>query len=150
MLHWISSTPCPNLSPNTRKPHSDRAVIPALIQHLITHSQYSNFEEQYITYTRAFYEAESAEKAVELKDDPRGFFEHARTRVDEEAARCAAVLPVGSWNMVKYAAEWSLWNGRTEWVANNSKLEVFIQYNANHSFSMKLCRNIWSTRISTA
>ncbi|KAF9481235.1 Cullin-4B [Pholiota conissans] len=104
----------------TRTIHPKRAFIPTLINHLIRHHQYSNFEAQYVDLTQAFYIAESAEKAEELKEDPKAFFKHARARIDEESARVQAVLPIAAWSVVGFTTEWSLWAGRTQWVASKT------------------------------
>jgi cullin-4 len=104
----------------TRAAHPHRAAIPTLVQHLVRHHQYSTLEKLYVDLTQSFYLAESAEKAEELKDDPKAFFNHARARIDEEAARVQAVLPIAAWSIVGTTTEKSLWAGRTEWIAKTS------------------------------
>jgi len=103
-----------------RRKHRDRGVIPELVRHLLRHHQYSSFEEFYLSTTRGFYSDESATKAVELKDDPKQFFENASIRIKEEVERSEAVLSPQSWNLVREATEKSLWKGRLEWIADSS------------------------------
>ncbi|KDR70101.1 hypothetical protein GALMADRAFT_255498 [Galerina marginata CBS 339.88] len=103
-----------------RRDHRDRAIIPALIQHLLRHHQYSALEEYYITVTRDFYIEESAAKATEFKDNPKAFFNNARARIEEEAARSKAVLPVPTWGIIRENTERALWGGRLEWVASTT------------------------------
>jgi cullin 4 len=98
-----------------------RAEIPTLIEHLIMHKQYSSFEEYYVEITEAFYTAESEERAVALEADPKAFFRHVHMRIEEEGARCKAVLPVASWSLVREVTERALWKGRLEWIATQSK-----------------------------
>ncbi|PPQ84539.1 hypothetical protein CVT25_007609 [Psilocybe cyanescens] len=105
---------------NDSRPHRDRDVIPALIQHLIRHHQYSAFEEYYIDITRTFYLEESSYKSVALKDDPKAFFNSASSRINEEVARSKAVLPVATWSIIREVTENSLWKGRLEWLAKST------------------------------
>ncbi|KAH9487336.1 Cullin-4 [Psilocybe cubensis] len=100
------------------RPHRDREVIPALIEHLLRHHQYSPFEEYYIDITRTFYLEESSFKSVALKADPQLFFDEASARIREEIERSNAVLPVATWSIVREVTENSLWKGRLEWLAN--------------------------------
>ncbi|EDR04746.1 uncharacterized protein LACBIDRAFT_330354, partial [Laccaria bicolor S238N-H82] len=84
---------------NLRIPHSKRKNVEELIKHLITHSQYSSFEEYYIQFTRSYYQADSADCATELTGDPQGFFKHVIMRIQEETERSKAILVVGSWGL---------------------------------------------------
>ncbi|KAF9012551.1 Cullin family-domain-containing protein [Cyathus striatus] len=99
-----------------RLEHDQRDIIPSLIQQLHTHQQYAPFEHYYAEITRAFYEEESAELGKSLRDHPKEFLSHVKQRIKEENQRSQAVLPVGSWALVRKVTERSLWNGRLEWV----------------------------------
>jgi cullin-4 len=103
-----------------RLQHDFRTELPALIAHLITHKQYSAFEEYYIEITKVFYEAESEERRIALKTNPQAFFKHVHLRIEEEGLRSQAVLPVGTWSLVREITEKALWEGRLEWIATES------------------------------
>ena len=105
----------------SRREHRQREVIPALIAHLVRHHQYSAFEEYYINVTRDFYLEESTKKARDLKNDPKTFFNHARSRINEEAARSKAILPLPSWGILREITEHALWDGKLEWLADSSE-----------------------------
>ncbi|TFK38770.1 Cullin-4B [Crucibulum laeve] len=100
--------------------HKDRDRIKLLIKHLLTHQQYSPIEEYYLEITRAFYMAESNERAKNMKNDPKGFYQFVSRRIKQEDARCKDVLPVGSWVLVRKVTEKALWTGRLEWLANET------------------------------
>jgi len=111
--------------PLNRLQHDFRAEVPALIAHLITHRQYSAFEEYYVEITRAFYVAESKEQQTALQADPKDFFKHVRLRIEEEGLRSESVLPIGSWSLVREVTEKALWGGRLEWIATQSTSRCF-------------------------
>jgi cullin-4 len=67
-----------------------------------------------------FYEAESEERRSALKAGPQAFFKHVHLRIEEEGLRSEAVLPVGSWSLVREVTEKALWEGRLEWIATES------------------------------
>jgi len=105
-----------------RSPHASRSYIPQLVDHLVTHSQYSEFERHYVSLTRAYYTEESKQLAVGYHNTPQAFFRHVQDRIKEEEERSMAVLPVGSWGLVRETTERALWNERLEWLANESEL----------------------------
>lgn len=78
------------------------------------------FEENYLEVTHNFYTEESTKLAESMKNDPKGFFKHCKLRIDEEDARSRAVLPVGSWSVVREVTEEGIWPGRLEWLSNSS------------------------------
>ncbi|KAF9460280.1 Cullin family-domain-containing protein [Collybia nuda] len=97
-----------------------REQVPALISQLNLYKQYSPFETYYVETTTLFYKTESEEQAQRLKNDPKGFFKHAHQRIEEETQLSKAVLPVGSWGLVREATENALWSGRLEWLASET------------------------------
>jgi cullin-4 len=103
-----------------REQHSYRSQIPLLINHLVAHGQYSNYEQHYASITRDYYTAESQRLSEEHQKDPQTFFRHVRYRIDEEEARSREVLPVDSWGLVRETVEKALWDGRLDWLANES------------------------------
>ena len=105
----------------SRLEHDFRVQVPILLGYLIAHKQYSTFEEYYIEITQAFYLAESEERRAVLSTDPKAFFKHVYLRIEEENLRSKAVLPVGSWSLVREVTEKALWEGRLEWIATQSK-----------------------------
>jgi cullin-4 len=105
----------------SRLEHDFRLQVPILLGYLITHKQYSAFEEYFIEITQAFYLAESEERRAALSTDPKAFFKHVSLRIEEENLRSKAVLPVGSWGLVREVTEKALWEGRLEWIATQSK-----------------------------
>lgn len=104
----------------TGKIHPNRGVISTLVEHLLRHHQYSAFEDYYIEITQEFYLEESSKKAEALKHDPNAFFDSARGRIQEEAARSKEILPLPTWGPVREVTEQSLWSGRTEWLADST------------------------------
>ncbi|GLB36813.1 putative cullin family protein [Lyophyllum shimeji] len=103
-----------------RMAHPLRHEIPKLVAHLVTHKQYSSFEEYFIKIADAWYTAKSEEMARSMKDDAKGFFEFGYSRIDEECQRAMDVLPIGSWTIVRETAERAIWNGRLEWLATET------------------------------
>ncbi len=103
-----------------RAPHEHRPQIPSLINHLLTHDQYSTFEEHYISITRDYYIAESQRLSDEQKKDPQAFFRHVQARIQEEEERSKGVLPVGSWGKLRETTEKALWDDRLGWLATES------------------------------
>jgi len=99
-----------------RLEHEFRQHIPLLIMHLITHGQYTVFEEFYVAITQSFYAAESLQLAESMKNDAKGFFKHVHLRIEEEVQRSKEVLPVGSWALVREATEGAILGGRLEWL----------------------------------
>lgn len=93
--------------------------MPTLIAHLVAHKQYSAFEEYYLQLTKEFYTIESAGLADTMEGEPRRFFKHIHTRIQEEEQRSKNVLLVGSWGLVREVAERALWEGRVEWVTSS-------------------------------
>jgi cullin-4 len=47
-----------------------------------------------------------------LKADPEAFFKHVQLQIEEEGLRSGAVLPVGTWSLVREVTEKALWEGR--------------------------------------
>jgi cullin 4 len=88
---------------------------------LLTYKQYSAFEDFYITMTRSFYLAESAEQAEALKNNPKEFFRRGKERIGEEIKRSKAILPVTAWSLVREITEKAFWGGRMEWLSEKSK-----------------------------
>lgn len=72
-----------------------------------------------------FYEAESEEHQSALKAGPQAFFKHVHLRIEDEGLRSEAVLPVGSWSLVREVTERALWEGRLEWIVCGSPLLVW-------------------------
>ncbi|PFH45577.1 hypothetical protein AMATHDRAFT_82846 [Amanita thiersii Skay4041] len=107
--------------------HAQRAQIPLLINQLNAYDQYSSFEFHYLSLIKTFYTNESTTLAKEMKADAPSFFAHMRARLEEEIARAREVLPVSSWRVVRKATEEALWDGRIEWLAN----ETMSKYMAN-------------------
>ncbi|KAF8907718.1 Cullin-4B [Gymnopilus junonius] len=100
--------------------HRDRKAILDLISHLVRHHQYSAFEEHYVNVTQNFYLEESSKKATQLKDDPKAFFNYARARINKEAARSKAVLPLPTWGILREITEHALWGGKLDWLAGST------------------------------
>ena len=99
-----------------RQDHTSRAIIRALISHLLTHSQYvSIFETYYLNLTKSFYAIESLK--YEVKGKARRFLNHCMLRESEEDARAAHVLPEQSRSAVNKTAEEALLEGRLVWLA---------------------------------
>ncbi|KAJ6575503.1 Cullin repeat-like-containing domain protein, partial [Mycena sp. CBHHK59/15] len=74
--------------------------IPSVIYHLLTHQQYSVFEEYYADLTRKYYQDESKRLITEeMKNDAKKFFERVQSRIEEEVERAKRLLPVGSWSL---------------------------------------------------
>ncbi|CAK5279938.1 unnamed protein product [Mycena citricolor] len=95
-------------------------TIHRLVSHLITHQQYIPFEKFYDETLREYYTAESVRLAEELKDEPKQFFAHIRTRIDEEAQRSQQLLSVESWKLMRDATTISLLTGRMSWIAQTT------------------------------
>ena len=89
---------------------------------MLTYKQYSAFEDFYITMTRSFYLAESAEQADALKNNPKDFFRHGKERIEEEINRSKAILPVTAWNLVREITEKAFWGSRIEWLSEKSRV----------------------------
>ncbi|KAJ7456611.1 Cullin family-domain-containing protein [Mycena latifolia] len=96
------------------------SAIPALVSQLYTHQQYSVFEEYYRDMTLEYYEKESAKLADEMKNDPKRFFSHVQSRIEEEVERSKKLLPVGSWSIIRDATLKSLLRGRMQWIAQET------------------------------
>ncbi|KAJ7655191.1 Cullin-4B [Mycena polygramma] len=94
--------------------------IPSLISHLSTHQQYSVFEEYYRDLTWQYYEKESAALAEKMENDPKGFFAHVQSRIEEEVDRSKNLLPVGSWGIIRDATLKSLLRKRMQWIATET------------------------------
>lgn len=109
-----------NLNCAIRLKNDEQDTVKNLVKHLITHSQYSVFEENYLEVTRNFYTEESIKLAEKMQDEPKEFFKHCKLRIDEEDARSRTVLPVGSWSIVREVTEKAIWSGRLEWLSNSS------------------------------
>lgn len=105
---------------------NDRAVLQELIQHLLTYKQYSAFEEFYITMTRSFYLAESAEQAEVLKDNPKDFFRRGEKRIDDEINRSKTILPVSAWTLVREITEKAFWGDRMDWLSKKSTVYTYL------------------------
>ncbi|KAJ7593925.1 Cullin-4B [Mycena floridula] len=102
-------------------------LVKSLVQHLITHSQYTPFEEFYLKETRAFYVAESAHLAEGImKTKATDFFDHVEKRIEEEMTRARSLLPSASWSLVREATEEALMTDRMQWLASNT-LEPYIK-----------------------
>lgn len=112
------------MNPYVRKPHVNRLQIPLLVNHLITHDQYPTFENHYVSFTRAYYTEESRQLSDEKEKNPQAFFRHVQDRIKEEEERSAAVLPVGSWGLLRETTERALWDGRLEWLSTESNLSL--------------------------
>ncbi|KAF9527911.1 Cullin family-domain-containing protein [Crepidotus variabilis] len=110
-------------------PQDNGKIIPALVDHLCRHSQYSNFEEFYLNSTRTFYLEESTKKSVELQEQPTAFFHLMYEKVEEEVKR-AQVLPVPAWSRVREVTEQAMWTGTTEWLA----ISTMSKYLKNRDF----------------
>jgi cullin-4 len=59
----------------------------------------------------------SEEHLIALKADPQASFKHVHLRIEEEGLRSEAVLPVGTWSLVREVTEKALWEGRLDWIA---------------------------------
>ncbi|KAF5376863.1 hypothetical protein D9615_007286 [Tricholomella constricta] len=114
ILEWV------NYERKFRLEHDLRPQIPQLIAHLISHKQYSAFEEYFVKITHEFYTAESEELSQSMKADAKGFFKHCHLRIEEEGQRAKDVLPIGSWTLIRETVERALWSGRLEWLANEN------------------------------
>nr|GAT47324.1 predicted protein [Mycena chlorophos] len=97
-----------------------KTCIPALIQHLYAHQQFSAFELRYRDMTRDFYETNSTESHDKFKDAPQTFFAHVQTQLNFEMERSKQLLPVGSWAVVREAALKALLTQRMKWIAENT------------------------------
>ncbi|KAF6758848.1 Cullin-4B [Ephemerocybe angulata] len=95
---------------------SNRAVIPELVEYLTIHKQFSAFEQYYIDTTREYYQRESDQTP---QDDAFEYFKRVQARIAEEDERARAVLPVGSWGVVRQVTETSLLDGKVEWLSNS-------------------------------
>ena len=121
--------PCTQLQANrtllVRCAHKCRSHIPELVSHLVVHGEYSSvFEAFYLDVTRAFYVAESVERAQALETRAHEFFAHINVRLDEEMQRSKDVLPVGSHAIVNEVTEHAILGGRLEWLAKAGELDV--------------------------
>ncbi|KAJ7770835.1 Cullin family-domain-containing protein [Mycena maculata] len=105
---------------NLRLVHNKTKDIETLIPHLHTHKQYSVFEEYYREITWQYYEKESRKSAEEMKDDPKQFFDYVQSRIGEEVDRSKALLPAGSWSIIRDATLKSLLKGRMQWIAQET------------------------------
>ncbi|KAF5364006.1 hypothetical protein D9756_000828 [Leucocoprinus leucothites] len=105
---------------NSKAPHPHRDAIPRLINQLITHGQYDKFEQYYVSLTHEYYTAESERLAIEQQKNPQVFFQHVQARISEEMERSHAVLPVGSWGLLRATTEKALWDDRLEWLATET------------------------------
>lgn len=114
--------PCSQQFRPIRLPHPSRSHIPQLVNHLVVHSQYSEFENHYVSFTRTYYLEESQRLSDVYKTNPQAFFRHVQNRIKEEEDRSKAVLPVGSWGLLRETSERALWRERLEWLANESEL----------------------------
>ncbi|KAJ7102296.1 Cullin family-domain-containing protein [Mycena belliarum] len=94
--------------------------IPALVAQLCAHQQYSVFEEYYREMTLEYYEKESARLATEMKDDPKRFFSHVQSRIEEEVERSKLLLPIGSWSIMRDVTLKSLLHERMVWIAQET------------------------------
>lgn len=105
---------------NSREQHRYRSCIPLLAIYLVAHGQYTNYENHYVSITRQYYTTESQRLSEEQQKDPQAFFRHVRARIGEEEYRSKEVLPVGSWGLMRETVEKALWDGRLNWLANES------------------------------
>ncbi|OBZ79494.1 Cullin-4 [Grifola frondosa] len=104
-----------------RLPHELRDIIPILIDHLITHGQYTVlFETHFIDLTHSFYTEESTARAEALKDNARGFLSHCEARRTEEIQRAKDALPQQSWSVVIDTTDRALLKGRLDWLAKEA------------------------------
>jgi cullin 4 len=100
-----------------RRPHKKRAVIPALISHLHTHTQYQQlFEDPYLRHTKSYYDDESL-LLVQKSEDGSVFQLAMSQRVQEEVQRAKDVLPEASWELVRSAVMEAWLGDRLEWLA---------------------------------
>jgi len=111
-------------------------VVQELIDHLLTYKQYSAFEEFYITMTRSFYLAQSAEQAEALQHNPKEFFRRGKERIDEEIKLSKAILPVTAWTLVREVTEKAFWDGRMEWLSEQSIVYAYLTINLSPLKSM--------------
>ncbi|KAK7047188.1 hypothetical protein VNI00_006854 [Paramarasmius palmivorus] len=102
------------------QPHPTRTKVSELLNHLNTHGLYTMFEQHYDEDTRAYYSAESTEKAKELADDPRAFLQHVHSRIDGEVQRTKDIMLPGSWARIQNTVEHALMDKRTEWLATKA------------------------------
>jgi cullin-4 len=79
------------------------------------------FEEYYRDITWQYYEKESSKLAEEMKDNPKGFFEHIKSLIKEEVERSKKLLPVGSWSIIRDATLKALLSERMTWIAEESE-----------------------------
>ncbi|KAJ6574719.1 Cullin-4B [Mycena capillaripes] len=105
---------------NLRLSCIDAKDITSLVSHLYTHQQYSVFEEYYRDITWHYYEKESSELNQKMKDDPKGFFAHIQSRIEEEMDRSRILLPAGSWGIIRDATLKALLRGRMQWIATET------------------------------
>ncbi|KZT09051.1 Cullin-4B [Laetiporus sulphureus 93-53] len=111
-LEWERSQPAP---------HKLRDQILKLIRHLFVHGQYhAVFESFYISLTRSFYAAESAERAEALKGNAQKFLKHCEHRRQEEDQRARDVLPESSRGEIIDVTDKALLSSRLVWLAKDA------------------------------
>lgn len=114
-----------SLTGRNRAEHTARTQIKKLIVHSLTFNRYtSTFERAYLESTRAFYTAESAVLADQLRDRAAVFAERCHVRLAEEAARSAAVVPPETWYGVEQATRAAFLNNRLPWLAKDGALSA--------------------------
>jgi cullin-4 len=89
-----------------------------LVDQLTIHNEFTAFEDYYVDTTREYYIKESKVNAEQ--GDGLGFFRDVQARIQDEAERAKAVLPVGSWATVQKVTETALLDGRVEWLSQSS------------------------------
>ncbi|KAI0638919.1 Cullin-domain-containing protein [Trametes polyzona] len=104
-----------------RAPHTLRAHLPRLVQHLRRHGLYKDVvESTYLTLTQTFFTKESDELATAGTISAKDFLMHVQTRSEEEFERAQEVLLDESVAPVRDMAEGALLAGRLDWLAKDA------------------------------
>lgn len=103
-------------------PHTLRAHLPRLVQHMRAHALYTDVvESTYLTLTHAFYTAESSTLAAAGTLSAKDFLVHAQGRSTEERERAQEVLLAESVAPVQDMTDRALMAGRLDWLAKDGE-----------------------------
>ncbi|OJT08512.1 Cullin-4 [Trametes pubescens] len=103
-----------------RMPHTLRAHLPRLVQHMRAHALYTDVvESTYLTLTHDFYTAESSTLAAAGTLSAKDFLVHAQGRSTEERERAQEVLLAESVAPVQDMTDRALMAGRLDWLAKD-------------------------------
>ncbi|KAH9850620.1 Cullin-domain-containing protein [Lenzites betulinus] len=109
-----------------RSPHTLRACLPRLVQHLRVHGLYKDVvESTYLICTHDFYTKESDALASGGTTNAKDFLLHVQARSKEELDRASEVLLYESVTPVQDTADSALLAGRLDWLAKDA-LETLI------------------------